>query len=251
LIDDHLFPYYTVIDGYLVTRVELDWTTGKKKTISDQELTKKLENILTNKHSLTGKLKNFLSQYSATYNIVKQTTALRTIAYQLGMADAPTASSVPFIFQPSKNYSWLNEAWEEHLHNLSDIQSLGNRLGAKLLFVIIPTREQVYEFLRPKDGDTQWDLPNRRLKIFFDKKGMAFLDLMQDFKKYARQYPKPYLDPKKDLYWRYDRHWNLRGNQLAGLLVSQYLLKHRLIEHKNRRERLSEIERQLREFNLN
>jgi hypothetical protein len=241
-----------VIDGHWATKVELDSTTGKRKLFTEPEIESNYKRFLEKRNWLAGRLKRILLQHSEIYNLLTQVPILQKLAYHLGMAEAPPKSvspAAPAIFQSAEKFLWLNEAWEEHFRNLRDIQELGKGLLTRVLFVIIPTREQVYDFLRPADQDARWDAPNRKLKDFFEREKIEFYDLLQDFREHAKKDPKKYLDAQDNLYWPYNGHWNLKGNRLAGLLLSQYLLEHHFIRSEDGK-RLLGIKTQLAEFAL-
>ena len=57
-----------------------------------------------------------------------------------------------------------------------------------------------------------------------------YLDLLPLMRTYADQKPRPSLNPDKDLYWRHNSHWSIRGEHLVGLLVSRYILEHQLVQ---------------------
>jgi hypothetical protein len=165
--------------------------------------------------------------------------------WQMGLAEPPPISLVPLVFRPSDRYPWLEQAWKDHLNNLRDMHRVAHDLGAQLLVVVIPTREQVYEFLRPKDPEAQWEQPNTRLRTFFEAEQIHSLDLLKEFQARAHQAPRRELNSVQDLYWPVDPHFNIAGNRLAGLLVSRYLLEHRLVDPPDRQQRLARVEREL------
>ena len=138
-------------------------------------------------------------------------------------------------------------AWVKHEENLKAFQELAAAQGAELLVVLIPTNTQVYPFLT---GGRQIDLerPDRILGEFFRREQIRYLDLLPLFRKYADQTPRRYLSSDKDLYWRANSHWNIKGNHLAGLLVSREILKHNLVQVADRERKLKEIEEKLNNF---
>jgi hypothetical protein len=113
--------------------------------------------------------------------------------------------------------------------------------------VLIPTNTQVYPFLT---GGRQIDLerPNRILGGFLQKEQIRYLDLLPSFRKYADETPRKRLDSKKDLYWRSNSHFSIKGERLAGLLVSREILKDNLVQVADRDRRLKEIEEKLNNF---
>ncbi|MGB9294480.1 MAG: hypothetical protein WCB64_14310, partial [Desulfobaccales bacterium] len=121
--------------------------------------------------------------------------------------------------------------------------------GAQLLIVIIPTKEQVYPFLFDwKSAGLDRERPNKKLTTFFNRTGIKYIDLLPLFGKYADQRPRKFLSPSKDLYWRYDGHWNIKGNDLAGLLVAKYILEHNLISTTSTDEKAILINQKLQEY---
>jgi hypothetical protein len=86
-----------------------------------------------------------------------------------------------------------------------------------------------------------WDYPNARLRQFFEKEAISFLDLLPEFRKYTNLQPKPSLSPREDLYWPHDYHLNVRGNQLAALLISRFMLEKSFLEVPDRDKRSSDV----------
>ena len=63
---------------------------------------------------------------------------------------------------------------------------------------------------------------------------------------YADQAPRPSLNPDRDLYWQHNSHWSIRGEHLVGLLVSRYILEHRLVQVPDMRKGSSRSKRNCR-----
>ena len=139
------------------------------------------------------------------------------------------------------------EIWKRHLANLAAFKDLAAANGAKLLVVLIPTNTQVYPFLAAHQG-LDLERPNRMLGSFLKAQGIDYLDLLPLMRSYADEQPRPSLNPDRDLYWQHNSHWSIRGEHLAGLLVSRYILEHRLVQVPDREEKLREIEEKLRKF---
>jgi len=255
LIDDYVYPEYTVLDGYLVTKTAiLNMKDGERITYTDQELREKIRQQLPK--PATGVLlrsKDFLTKHLLTYNLLKNSIHLRQLVSNLGLADPPRlhianaigAAEATEIFHSLDEYPWLREAWTAHLDSLRQLKQSADEMNAKLLIVIIPTREQVYEYLRPSGGMLDWEYPNRRLTEYCEKEGISVFDLLPEFRSYANPKPKLALDPMEDLYWSHDYHLNIKGNQLAGLLIGRYLLEQPFLEVRDKSKRLSDIKQQL------
>ena len=112
---------------------------------------------------------------------------------------------------------------------------------------MIPTNTQVYPFLTAHQ-DIDLERPNKILGRFLTAQGIDYLDLLPLMRTYADETPRPTLNPDKDLYWRQNSHWSIRGEHLVGLLVSQYILEHRLVQVPDTSEKLRYLEEKLREF---
>jgi len=83
---------------------------------------------------------------------------------------------------------------------------------------------------------------------FFRNEQIHYLDLLPFFRKYADQTPRQHLSSDKDLYWRANSHFSLKGERLTGLLVSHCILENNLIQVPDRDKKLKEIEEQLASF---
>ncbi|MBF0554866.1 MAG: hypothetical protein HQK96_09985 [Nitrospirae bacterium] len=127
---------------------------------------------------------------------------------------------LPFL--SPKDVPMLTKAWQINLDNVRQMKAEADALGAKFVIVLIPTREQVYTFLRPYD--INWDYPNEVLTGFFKANRIQYLDLTPIFQKYADQTPRDTLDSQRDLYWRHDRHLNIKGHKLMAVSIVKYLI---------------------------
>jgi len=103
-----------------------------------------------------------------------------------------------------------------------------NNIGAKLVVVLIPTKNQVdperfeNELGRMNLDPAGYDLdrPNRILNKTLDELGIKSLDLLPGFR--ANRKSKPDVE----LYFAIDKHWNESGHQVAaGLIAESGLLR--------------------------
>ncbi len=98
-----------------------------------------------------------------------------------------------------------------------------NSIGAKLVVVLIPTKNQVdperfeNELRRMGLDPAGYDLdrPNRLLKKTLDELGIESLDLLPGFR--ANRKSKPDVE----LYFTVDKHWTESGHQLAARLIAK------------------------------
>jgi len=192
-------------------------------------------------------IKIWLTDNSIVYNILKQSESLRSIGRKIGVVEETLI--LPNQYPLSENsVPWLKEAWKKQTKAIQDIKSYSDKIGTKLFVVIIPTREQVYEFLRPQVKNVDWTFLNKKVGSFLEKEKIGYLDLLPLLEQYANKSPRKSLDAKNDLYWKYDGHWNIKGNRLAGLIVSKNILENNLIKVKDREEKLQKIESLLSNF---
>ena len=177
---------------------------------------------------------------SILYDRFRQSETFRRVAAQLGLAE-PAPSLVGLgVYRYITEYPWLKQAWEEHLANLRQLKSAVEAVGASMLVVMIPNVAQVYEFLQ--DSDESWrEYRNKRLTEFFQREDIAFLDLLPEFRRYACRKWRPVLDAQEDLYWPRDGHLNVKGNRLAGFLISRVVLEQPFLELDDKNRRLLDI----------
>ncbi len=88
--------------------------------------------------------------------------------------------------------------------------------GAELVVMIIPDEYQVDPEMLAGTSAADFDLqlPQRRLKAFFEERGIDHLDVLPVFRERARQ---------ERLYLLRDSHWNRAGNRLAAELLLRHL----------------------------
>jgi hypothetical protein len=234
-MDDYLFPNNTIIEGTLVGKRMINYSTWQKEDISDDYLKKQIQILEYGSKSYFIRLKRWLRFHSILYNMIAEIRALRRITGRLlAVEESNNDKDIPLFYQIEK-YEWLKEAWNKHLDNLNEIKKISNKIGAKLLIVLIPPVEQTYGFLRAayvKKYDL--DILNKKLKTFFDANGIDYLDLTPYFKEYANKITRNH--PEKNLYLQYDNHLNRTGNKFTALLIVNHILKNNLIN-------ISEIER--------
>jgi len=246
---DLLYPNYTVLDGYLVAyKILWDIKRGEIHTYTEDELRKQME-IALNPKGIGIQIKMCLRTHSAIYGIPKESDLLRGILYKLGLVDrrtSPDIIRVPFI--PEEELPWLKVAWEKHLTNIKSLKSLAEEHNSKFLLILIPLKENIYAFRRPKNILSEYkydfDYPRKRILDFCKKENLDCFDLTPHFREYAKQ-ERHILDGRKDLYWMYDSHWGPMGQKVAALLMAKHILQKELIDVDNRAEKLSSIESEL------
>lgn len=242
LLDDAAFPSLTAVDGFLVLSTPFkDPKTNRLRNVEAQERDFTFWDKLTGNYPLSfWKLTNyFLSQHLILPNLLNDslTRWFPPKATYTNPLDFPAFSQEP----------WVAQIWPPHLENLKAFKELAAAQGAELLVVLIPTNTQVYPFLT---GGRKIDLerPNRILDDFLRLEQIHYLDLLPLFRAYADETPRLALSSDRDLYWRANSHWSLKGENLAGLLVSRYILENNLVKVADREEKLQGIAERLKDF---
>ena len=87
-------------------------------------------------------------QHLLVYNMLRNSSSLRQVAFRLGLSDAPPLSSsvterAEPVFHSMGEYPWLRDPWTMHLDNLGKLKQAADEHNATLLMVIIPTADQV------------------------------------------------------------------------------------------------------------
>lgn len=206
-----------------------------------------LQNI---REELFRKAKLWPQQHSVLYvfvrEILKSNISFHPIIADL-LTDVGLLSPYRYMEFAATEHPVIREAWKIHLQNFREFKELVQKGNAKLLFVLIPRKEQVYSWLRGWAG-VDPEGPNKKLRHFLQTEGIDCLDLLPLLKPYANPQPRAYLDRGKDLYWRFDGHLNIKGNHLTGLLVSKYVLEKGLIRIMNPENALKKIDQKLARF---
>ena len=258
---DHSFPGATVVEGYLIETKSVNPKTGEILYLKDDPKKmlarwKRSGDPFLQSPALIRKIKWRLTQHSILYMMTKESlkkfifriTWIKDLISKFEIArEKESLEQLDYSFCHVDDYPWLDEVWKGHLQNLRAFKDLASQNGARLLVVIIPWSEQVYPFLL-KGKNIDLEQPNKILHNFFEEEGIPYLDLLPIFRKYADGSPRKYINSKKDLYWKNDGHWNMKGNRLAGLLVARYILENSLIDINDKDEKLNAIERKLKDF---
>ena len=246
LSDDYSFPSLTVIDGFLVDATR--YKDPNTLQLSKEKLEKQYsfwDRWFSGAYPLSfgEKIRYYLDQHLIVMNLINDAL----VRFFPGKTNAFGDTNKFLAFQDVQ--PWSREVWKRHLANLAAFKDLAAANGARLLVVLIPTNTQVYPFLETHPG-LDLERPNRILGGFLKAQGIDYLDLLPLMRSYADLTPRPSLNPDKDLYWQHNSHWSIRGEHLVGLLVSQYILAHRLVEVPDEAARLKDIEAKLKDFSF-
>lgn len=189
--DDAFFPNYTVEQGYRVRDLRI-----------------------TPEHGVAHAIKRWLTVHSALYNLLKNRVKPLITAI---LPDAVLTSSG--VTAPTKELKdpQTDEVYQEHLQNVLGFKQLADKYGAKLLFVLIPSRTEI--------RDTKTASTNDKLKPFLEANQIPYLDLFGAIEEAERS--------GKKLYWDVDGHWNNEGNAFVGDIVSDHLMNAQYVRSPN------------------
>jgi hypothetical protein len=244
LSDDYSFPSLTVSDGFLVDATK--YKDPKTKQLSEEKLERHYTfwgRWFSGAHPLGfgEMIRYYLDQHLIIMNLINDAL----VKFFPVKKNAFGESNKFLAFQDLQ--PWSREAWKRHLENLAAFKDLAAANGARLLVVVIPTNTQVYPFLVAHQG-LDLERPNKILGGFLTAQGIDYLDLLPLMRTYADLTPRSSLNPDRDLYWQHNSHWSIRGEHLVGLLVSRYILTHRLVQVPDEEEKLRKIEEKLRDW---
>jgi hypothetical protein len=259
-IDDYLHPRNTIVEGYPLERKTVeDLNSGSVIVKSMATLQQELRSWqqfgvpTPPRHPVLKTIKKWLSEHSVLYRVtqppilafLERSEFLKGINSALVDVPSPRAAMGSLPYMEPGRYPWLDGARNENRSNLRRLKTWADQQGAKLLVVLIPAREQVYPFLSgQKDLDVT--LPTRLMTDFLDREKVEYLDLLAAFVPVADRTPRRFLDPRRDLYWAMDSHWNDRGSRLAGLIVARHLVERNLVTVPDRHARLHDLDQAIR-----
>ncbi len=267
LDDDYRFPPFVEKNGFLVEKRKIvDYKTGAIEEKDDASLERHAfsyeRKVICSKYDECSACSSALKRWKcyvfdnsvlsdrirhASSQIKSFIKDIKTRATDKNKNTMPLETDMLELY-PLKGFSWLQQAWENHFENIRNFKRLADKNGANLLFVVIPAKEQVYPyFIKNKNIDLEQ--PNRFLVDFFQKEKINYLDLLESYRKYARKDASMYLDPEKDLYMRLDKHWSKKGEYLASLLVSQYIMQNGLVALLDSAKRLEQVHKNINRFN--
>lgn len=267
--DDYIVPSGSVIDGVRVQKRYLaDIEKGGVAEVRDEELSKRAAGqgqrcVADYLVSPVVKEAICFAENFELFKLFKQ--PLKTMVLAL-RGEKETLALVPqehksfwqlgmMAFLPQDRYPWLKDVWENHLENIKKFKELSQKEGAQLLFVLIPIKESLYTFLDPTPSPfipegVDFNNLYATLEPFLQKEKIEYINLLPLMKQYADEKPRGALNPAKDFYYKKDGHWTSKGNKLAGLLVSRYIMQNDLLPMaaEIKTDTLKEIEEELSKF---
>lgn len=254
LLNDYLMPSDTIIDGFLIRVKSInDLETGSVQEAVRAELVKKYDTYriygqsIPASYPVENKIKIWLRWHSIVWNLIprQRGDVINSLKRKIFGHDSDSAEkgdktktvrslSPPHIssliesWAGNFHYSWLDQAWESHLANVMKFKEYAVMNNIPLLFVLVPMKEQVYPSLMSTNplGEFDTHIHHQRIESFLRQQDIAVLNLVPIFKKHARKLEGRPIDPELDLFWKYDGHFSISGDALAGQAVSRYLMEH-------------------------
>jgi len=250
-IDDLWYRDIRFIDGITAYSTKIDQDTGKKTALSEKDIRKEIATVFLQTPEgadLRDRVKFWLRRSSILYNVLAEKDIVRLLGQKIGFCHqryAPYAET----FLTIHKRPWIKDSWEENINSLKGFKALAQTYNTRLLFVLIPMKENVYTFLRSNYAeDYDWDYPNQKVISIMKDEGLDFLDMTPVLREFADLRPRHILNRNRDFYWDYEGHWNRRGNELAGLAISRYILEQNLLEVKDGQGKIEKIKKDLRGF---
>lgn len=226
VLDDYYFPQFVYRGGERVDNL----TPGEMPTEEVYaEIDKKLANhrayCMTDKPSFAFfyRIKCFLYNHSALY--VLTTQGIKSI---LGIEVYKNTSVFPL---PPE------EAFNKHFEAIKDFRNLAAEQGARTVFVMIPSREEVYPELF---GEVSSSTKNKSI-AYFKSQGIDFIDLQPVFREIADKRNEMNVGKPGDLYWPIEWHLNPLGNYATAYATARYLYDHNLIQEKEDLKKILDV----------
>lgn len=213
--DDAHYPNNTVYDGYWVRNLAVNGVTEAEARTKYETYEKYC--VLSNpENRFIQRARCMLNNNSIIYNLLKNNVRSFLIAslpqrvlLKLGLVVEPEITTNLSSVENDSNF-------KDHLDNFSKFKNLAANKKAKLLVILLP-------------GD------NKRQIEYLKQQSIDFLDLETEFLKYSK-------DIRNDFQWKVDGHWNIKGNHLAGYIVSKFLIEKNYVAIKESSTTMSVID---------
>lgn len=233
LNDDYMNLASTVFEGYLINRIQsFNYSTGDIKYFSQKELADTYQQY--KKHGNSDY--QSLSTFEKFKYWVKRNSIIANLTYNFINTPDPskieetiegkTAQYKTYLSKMSvKEYPWLEQAWSQHLGNIEEMINYAESVNSKFMMIIIPNKDHVYPSAATKESLINLEQSRKRLKTFLEEKNVLYLDLFDGFSKAA--------ESRNNLYLSNDLHFTIKGEALAGKLVSDFVKSNSFIKNKS------------------
>lgn len=215
--DDFIFPNFTSYKGYRVP----SWTHCDAQTIiSISPLTPTTTcNVPVQTYSFFQNVKFELAAHSVLYMVATRQFGLQNILRDVLLRVMPSWGKNAGLLhdsQPTYEEGANDLTWEAHMQSFVALAQLAKQYNANVLVVIIPNKEMT------RSASTSPEWPSEKLKPVLENLNIPYLDLTSEFRAQEKL-------PEQSFFWDFDGHWNIAGNELAGTLISRYIIEHNLV----------------------
>jgi hypothetical protein len=207
VLDDYYFPQFIYRGGERRDNPN----PGKMPTEETYKIVdEKIKNydeyctITAPSHPSLQKIKCYLYRNSALYNLVSN--GVKVI---LGKSDKKDGSIFP---DPEDMY-------EANFESILKFRGLAWENDSKLIFVMIPSREEVYPELFGKSVSKA----KSKVMEFMDENDIEYINLESDFKDIANKRTELGVGNPGDLYWNIEWHPSVLGNLAISKSVIDYI----------------------------
>ncbi len=207
--DDANFPNNSVHEGYWVTNLAKHGKS-KEEALAKYEDFDRYCTLEAPSNAVVQGIRCWLNNHSILYNVLKNNVR----PFLVAIFPDTILKKTGVIVEKSKPVSVVDEdenrRYAPNLLAVSGFKEFADKKGSKLLFVLIPSKEDT----RSTTAVTN----NEKLKPYLQKEGIEYIDLRAEF--FARE-----RLPETSFYWTVDGHWNENGDRLAGLLVTKHMIE--------------------------
>ncbi len=139
----------------------------------------------------------------------------------------------PFLESERANET-LVYSYQLNSHIYSHLVNEVSQIGAKTAFIVVPVKRAVYyeidpifraslqaEFPALEKANPRF--PNQLFIELMEMKGLPVLDLHPYFVTHLQE------EGVESLYWEFDGHWNIIGNQIAAQDIANWLIEQKLV----------------------
>lgn len=224
LNDDHTGLPSTSLDGILVNRLKsFNYANGQVEYLHEKQLLDSYQQY--KKHgvfdysslSTYNKIKYWIKSNSIIANIIHNfmnntsQPEIETLVY------GSTAQYRSYLSKMSvEKYPWLEKAWDQHLQNINEMSHYAKSINSQFMVVIMPTKDHIYPKNTSQEVLSNIQQSRIRLKTFLKHKNINYFDLFESFSHVAKN--------NANLYLSNDLHFSIKGEALAGKLISDFLL---------------------------
>ncbi len=124
-------------------------------------------------------------------------------------------------------YESVQFGWDETIRAFEETQALVDEMGAELVIILFPTKEEAYakyitaEYLDPAYLDMLTQGRQRLLQVC-EERGWHCIDMMPPFQ--------AAIDAGQTVYYAFDLHLDASGNKIVSDVVGNYLIDNGLLE---------------------